>query len=130
MKKLVTTIGALAALSVGAAVGLLSGFMGVGGGILAVPAMLLLFGASQPVAQGTSLAHILVTAPIGAFEHHRHGNVAIGLVGWLALGAALGAPLASVVALRLPQAVLAPAFAVFLVANAVHTWIRAARIGH
>ena len=122
--------GALAALSVGAAVGLLSGFMGVGGGILAVPAMLLLFGASQPVAQGTSLALILVTAPIGAFEHHRHGNVAIGLVGWLALGAALGAPLASVVALRLPQAVLAPAFAVFLVANAVHTWIRAARIGH
>lgn len=119
--------GAAAALGVGAVVGLLAGFMGVGGGILAVPALVLLFGTSQQVAQGTSLALILVTAPVGAVEHHRHGNVVARLVPWLALGALVGAPLASALALRLPQAVLARGFAVFLVANALHTWARAAR---
>jgi len=119
--------GALVALAVGAAVGLLAGFMGVGGGILAVPALALLFGASQQTAQGTSLALILVTAPVGAIEHHRHGNVALRLVPWLALGALLGAPLASSLAVRLPQAVLARGFALFLLANAAHTWIRASR---
>lgn len=119
--------GALVALAVGAAVGLLAGFMGVGGGILAVPALALLFGASQQTAQGTSLALILVTAPVGAIEHHRHGNVVLRLVPWLSLGAIAGAPLASALALRLPQALLARAFAVFLLANAVQTWLRAAR---
>ena len=43
--------------------------MGVGGGILAVPAFTMLLGMSQQSAQGTSLAVILVTAPAGAIEH-------------------------------------------------------------
>jgi uncharacterized protein len=120
-------LGAAAALGVGAAVGLLAGFMGVGGGILAVPALALLFGTSQQTAQGTSLALILVTAPVGAIEHRRHGNVVGRLVPWLALGALIGAPLASSLALRLPQSVLARGFALFLLANAAHAWIRASR---
>ncbi len=119
--------GALAALAVGAGAGLVAGFMGVGGGILAVPALVLLFGASQQTAQGTSLALILVTAPMGAIEHHRHGNVVPGLVPFLAIGAVIGSPLASGLALRLPQSVLSLTFALFLVANAVVMWIRAAR---
>lgn len=117
-----------AILGVGAAVGLLSGFLGVGGGILAVPALTLLFGESQQVAQGTSLAVILVTAPFGAMEHHRHGNVVLRLVPYLALGAAIGAPLASSLVQSLPQATLARGFAIFLVANGVHTWVRAGRL--
>ncbi len=112
----------------GAAVGLLAGFMGVGGGILAVPAFALVLGMTQQAAQGTSLAVILVTAPAGAIEHHRHGNVALRLVPWLAVGAALGGPAASWVAQWLPQAALARAFAVFLLANVVHLWIRSGRV--
>lgn len=118
-----------ATLVLGSLVGLLAGFMGVGGGLIAVPALTLLFGFPQQTAQGTSLALILVTAPFGAMEHHRHGNVVFALVPALALGAAIGAPLASSLAQDLPQATLAKAFAVFLLANAVHTWIRAARTG-
>jgi hypothetical protein len=114
-------------LALGALVGLLAGFMGVGGGILAVPGLILLFGYSQQLAQGTSLAVILLTAPAGALEHHRHGNVATGLLPAVALGACLGAPLASWLAQGLPQSVLARGFALFLVANALHTWRRAAR---
>lgn len=110
--------GTLASLGVGAAVGLLSGFMGVGGGIIAVPALTLLFGMSQQLAQGTSLALILVTAPYGALEHHRHGNVVPRLLPGLALGALVGTPIAALAAQRLSQEALARGFAVFLVVNA------------
>ena len=114
-------------LAIGAAVGLLAGFMGVGGGILAVPAFTLLLGMSQQVAQGTSLAVILLTAPAGALEHHRHGNVATRLIAPFALGAAFCGPLASVLAQRLSEAVLVRGFAVFILFNAVNLWVRAER---
>jgi len=120
-------LAALFDLLLGGMVGLLAGFMGVGGGILAVPAFALVLGMSQQAAQGTSLAVILVTAPAGALEHHRHRNVALRLVPWLALGAAACGPAASWLAQRLPQALLARAFAVFLLANVVPLWIRAGR---
>jgi hypothetical protein len=114
-------------LGLGLAVGLLSGYMGVGGGILAVSAFTLFLGMPQHLAQGTSLAVILMAAPAGAIEHARHGNLVVRLVPMLALGAALGAPLASLLAQHLPQPLLVRAFAIFLLANAVHTWIRANR---
>ncbi len=114
-------------LVLGAAVGLLAGFMGVGGGVLAVPAFTLVLGMTQALGQGTSLAVILVTAPAGAIEHHRHGNVVLRLVPWLALGGAVGGPLASAMAHRLPQTVLARAFAVFLLASAMQLWIRSGK---
>jgi len=111
--------GLLTFLALGAAVGLFSGYLGVGGGMIAVPALTLLFGMTQQRAQGTSLALILVTAPFGALEHDRRGNVARNLLPGLALGALLGAPASSLLAQRLPQAPLARAFAVFLVLNAI-----------
>ena len=114
-------------LVLGAAVGLLAGFMGVGGGLIAVPAFTMILGMSQHAAQGTSLAVILVTAPVGAFEHGRHGNLVARVVPALALGAAVGGPLASSLAQGLPQLVLARSFALFLLANAIYTWLRAAR---
>ena len=112
-------LGIVTALAIGAAVGLLAGFMGVGGGILAVPALTLLFGMSQQTAQGTSLALILGSAPFGAMEHARLGNVQRQLLPGLMLGALVGAPLASYAAQRLPQAMLARGFAMFLIANAL-----------
>lgn len=111
-------LGVVAALGVGGVAGLLAGFMGVGGGAVSVPALTILFGMTQQLAQGTSLALILVTAPFAALEHHRLGNVVPRLLPGLAIGALLGAPLASLLAQRLPQAPLARGFAVFLIANA------------
>jgi uncharacterized protein len=111
-------------LLLGAAIGLLAGFLGVGGGVIAVPAFALVLGMSQTAAQGTSLAVILVTAPAGAIEHHRHGNVCLRLVPWLAVGAAAGGPAAAWLAQWLPQAALARAFALFLLANALRLWVR------
>jgi uncharacterized membrane protein YfcA len=114
-------------LLVGLAVGLLAGFMGVGGGLLAVPAFTLLMGMPQQLAQGTSLAVILITAPAGAIEHARHGNLVWRLVPMLAVGASLGAIAASWWVQSLPHALLARAFAVFLLATAAATGLKAWR---
>jgi uncharacterized membrane protein YfcA len=116
--------GFLWALSVGLGAGLLAGVLGVGGGILVVPVLTLMFGLSQQAAQGTSLAVMVVTAPTAALEHSRHGNVVWRLVPMLALGAALGSPLASWLVQRLPHAALVRAFALFLLITAVHVWLR------
>jgi len=118
--------GFVVALGLGLGAGLLAGIMGVGGGILVVPVLTLVFGLSQQAAQGTSLAVMVVTAPSAAFEHSRHRNVVWRVVPMLALGAALGAPLSSWAAQRLPHAQLVRAFALFLFATAVHTWVRGA----
>ena len=114
-------------LALGAAVGLLAGFMGVGGGLIAVPTFTLLLGMTQAAAQGTSLAVILVTAPAGAIEHVRHGNLVGRLIPGLALGAALGGPAAAWFAQGLPHDVLVRAFATFLLANAAFGWLRSWR---
>ena len=117
--------GAAFDLALGGAVGIVSGFMGVGGGIVAVPAFTLALGMSQQLAQGTSLAIMTATAPAGALEHARHGNVVWRWVPWMALGAAAGGPLASAGVQWLPHAWLVRAFALFLILTAVHTWARA-----
>ncbi len=114
-------------LLLGLAIGMLSGYMGVGGGIIAVPAFTLLMGMPQQLAQGTSLAVILVTAPVGAIEHARHGNLVWRMVPALAAGAAIGAVAAAWWVQGLPNALLARGFAVFLLATAAVTGLRAAR---
>lgn len=114
-------------LLLGLAVGMLAGFMGVGGGLLAVPAFTLLMGMPQQLAQGTSLAVILITAPAGAIEHARHGNLVWRLVPALAVGASLGAVASSWWVQGFPHLLLARAFALFLLANAAVTGLRAWR---
>ena len=114
--------------ALGLAVGLVSAYMGVGGGVLVVPALTLLMGMPQQLAQGTSLAVMLLAAPAGAIEHARHGNVVGRLVPALAAGAVVGGPVASWSVQQVPHALLARTFAVFLLVNAVQTWIRAGRL--
>ena len=111
----------------GLAVGVLSGFMGVGGGILAVPGFTLLMGMPQHLAQGTSLAVILLTAPAGAYEHSRHGNLVWSVVPWLAIGASVGGALSSWFVQGLPHLLLVRCFAVFLLVNAALIGLRARR---
>ena len=109
----------------GLAVGVLSGYMGVGGGVLIVPGLTIALGWPQHLAQGTSLAVILAVAPAGAIEHARHGNVVRRIVPPLAIGAALGSPIAAWLAQRMDRQVLTRAFAAFLVLTAIMSWRRA-----
>lgn len=111
-------------LALGTAIGTMSGLLGVGGGILIVPALTLLVGVHQQMAQGTSLAVILASAPAGAAEHTRHRNVLWGVVPWLAVGAATGGIAASSLAQAMPRTALTRAFALFLLVNAGATgWL-------
>lgn len=84
----------LALLLAGAFTGFLSGMMGVGGGTIMVPAMVLLLGMPQHTAQGTSLLAMVPASLVGAHTHLRLGNVdqdlALGLVPGVLVGTFLG----------------------------------------
>ena len=71
----VTVALAFAYFACGLFTGLLSGTMGVGGGVIMIPAMILLFGFVDPTAKGTSLLVILPTAIIGTLRNRRSGNI-------------------------------------------------------
>jgi uncharacterized protein len=108
----------LAAL-LGAVAGVVSGLLGVGGGILFVPILVLVVGLSQVAGEGTSLLAILPVALVGAWRQHRYGNVRLReavIIGALAAGGTVGGvALANV----LPQRTLKVAFAVLVLATAV-----------
>lgn len=102
-------------LLIGIAAGLSSAVMGVGGGVIMVPAMTLLLGVPQHVAQGTSLVAIVPTAVAGADAHRRRGMLDAMLIVSLALGGLGGAFAAANIALGLDEVVLQRGFAVLLV---------------
>jgi uncharacterized membrane protein YfcA len=62
---------------IGIAAGVLSGMLGVGGGILFVPALTVVIGLTQVRAEATSLLAIVPVALIGAWRQHRYGNVRV-----------------------------------------------------
>ena len=77
----------------GLAAGLLSGMLGVGGGVLFVPALVVAVAATQVEAEATSLLAILPVAVVGAWSQRRYGNVRLkeaGLIGVLSIAGAVG----------------------------------------
>lgn len=89
----------LIAIVLGAVVGFFAGLLGIGGGLIVVPVLVMLLPAfeivtpqhAMLVAIATSLASIIVTASASVFEHHRWGNVPWSLAGTIMLGSAMGA---------------------------------------
>jgi uncharacterized membrane protein YfcA len=80
-------------LGIGAAAGLLSGLLGVGGGIVIVPMLVLLAGFSQHHAHATSLLAVIPIATVGAITYGVEGEVDLAIAALLATGALVGAPL-------------------------------------
>jgi uncharacterized protein len=101
-------IGAMTA--TGAVTGFLSGLLGVGGGLLMVPAMIFFAGFSQYAAQGTALLVMIPTGMTGAVTHFRFGNVAIRLLYGIAPGILLGAFLGGNIAQFIPEDLLCRIF--------------------
>jgi uncharacterized protein len=105
---------------VGVAAGILGGLVGVGGGIIIVPALVYLLGVSQKTAQGTSLALIMLPVGIlGVLQYYKQGHVDFKVVGLLAIGFFLGSFMGSKIALSLPQATIKKIFAVLMILIAV-----------
>ncbi|TMB86431.1 MAG: hypothetical protein E6J37_12890 [Chloroflexi bacterium] len=102
----------------GLVAGVISGTMGVGGGVVFVPFMTTGYRFTQTLAQGTSLAAIVPTAVVGGFTHIRQGNVLRDAAIWMGVGGLGGAVVGAVVAVHAPSGILARLFALFLFANA------------
>ena len=95
--------------------GFLSGMMGVGGGTIMVPAMVLLAGFGQHTAQGTSLLAMIPAGGVGAFTHWKLGNVRVDLLAGLIPGILIGTYLGGTLAHVLSEATLRIVFAVILI---------------
>ena len=80
---------------VSAGVGVVSGFLGVGGGFVRMPAIYYVIGTSLAAAVGTSLFTGLLSGGVGAFTYGRAGVIDLGIVTALLLGSALGARIGS-----------------------------------
>lgn len=111
----------------GLVIGLLSGLAGLGGGIFIVPLLVIGFGISQRIAQGTSLVAILPTAAIGAIIHHANGDVDVRAAATIAAAGVPAAIAGALLALWVPQQVLLGLFGVFLLVAAARTWPRGLR---
>ncbi|MGD0789136.1 MAG: sulfite exporter TauE/SafE family protein [Terracidiphilus sp.] len=110
-------------LLVGLVVGMISGVVGIGGGVLFVPALIWLLGMDQYKAQGTSLGALL--APVGLFaflEYYRKGNADLRVALLLAAGFLVGGYFGAVGAQHIPELWLRRIFAVALVAIGGQMW--------
>jgi uncharacterized protein len=91
--------------TLGLVAGLLSGLVGIGGGVIIVPALVFLFGMSQHAAQGTTVAMLVL--PVGilaAWVYYRQGFVNLPAAGLIAAGFVIG----SVIGARFAVAIPAP----------------------
>ncbi|HEX2142415.1 MAG TPA: sulfite exporter TauE/SafE family protein [Candidatus Limnocylindria bacterium] len=106
---------ALALVGVGLLAGFLAGLFGIGGGVVLVPALVLLLDFDQHAAQGTSLLVIVPAAVLGSWTHHRQGRLALPQAVLLAAGGVVGTVLGGAVALSLDEEILRRIFAIVVV---------------
>lgn len=104
----------------GLAAGFISSMLGIGGGVIIVPALVLIFGMSQKMAQGTSLAVLsFPVALVAAYNYHKAGHVdwriALMMIGTFVLGGYLGSKLV----VGLDMAIVKKLFAVLLMILAI-----------
>ena len=98
----------------GALTGFLSGMLGVGGGVIMVPALALFVGFDQHTAQGTSLMAMIPIGAVAAYEHWRLDLVCKNILPYLVPGIVVGSVIGGNLAHHLPELTLKLVFAVVL----------------
>ncbi|WP_436924983.1 sulfite exporter TauE/SafE family protein [Halosimplex amylolyticum] len=111
-------------LAVAFATGLLSGFLGVGGGFIRMPALFYLVGVPVPVAVGTDLFEIVFSGGIGSFLYAMDGAVDLSIVVPLLAGSALGARLGAAATSLVDEDEIKVYFGVMLLLGAIAVAIR------
>jgi len=99
----------------GLCAGVLSGFLGLGGGAVMIPVLVFMFGFTQHQAQGTTLA--MMIAPIGllaAMHYYHQGNVKLKIAGLLCVGFFVGGFVGAKLVDKVPDLILKKVFGVFL----------------
>mgnify|MGYP003558620537 CR=1 FL=1 len=105
---------------IGIAAGLLGGVLGLGGAIIIIPALVMLLGYSQQMAQGTTL--LMMVMPVGAlaaWQYYKTGNINIKSAVILGITFFISSYIRAKIANQIPEAILKKAFAVLLIAIAV-----------
>jgi uncharacterized membrane protein YfcA len=112
-------------LTVGLFSGVLSGVLGIGGGLVIVPALIYFLKMSQHSAQGTTLALMLPPITLlSTYAYWKAGYVDIKVTIYLCIGFFLGGYFGGKLAVMLPAMVLRRCFAVFLMGIAVHLFLK------
>ncbi|MBS1773253.1 MAG: sulfite exporter TauE/SafE family protein [Bacteroidetes bacterium] len=107
-------------LLIGMAAGMMSSMVGIGGGVIIVPALVLIFGMSQKLAQGTSLALMLPPIGIlGVINYYKQGYVDFKMAAVVCVAFIIGSFFGSKIALGLDTIVVKRIFAVFMIMVAV-----------
>ncbi|MFA6981073.1 MAG: sulfite exporter TauE/SafE family protein [Ignavibacteriaceae bacterium] len=107
-------------LIIGLAAGIMSGFLGIGGGLIIIPGLTMLIGFSQQQAQGTSLA--LLLPPIGilaVMNYYKAGSVNLKAAAFMAITFIVGSYFSSKIAVQIPEQMLKKVFAAFLLFYAI-----------
>ena len=105
----------------GGAAGVLSGMFGIGGGLVIVPALVMLFGFDIKTAVGTSLFVILLpTGLLGVLEYHKHGHLRIPAGLLIAVGVFVGAFFGARLAGAVSATTMKRGYAVFLLVVAAY----------
>lgn len=122
----------LVVILIGLSAGILSGLMGVGGGIVLIPAMVLLLELSQHTAQGISLLVIVPTAVAGVWKLNKEDLIDFTTVVYLSLGAVTGAVMSASAIQSLSSTTLKTGFGVFIIAVGMYTlrtaWKNSAKV--
>ena len=112
----VLSIGDIAALvTIGVATGILAGLLGVGGGVVMVPAMMMLLHMPSAMAKGTSVAVIIPTAIMGTFRNRSNNNADLRAASILGLGGILSATAGGWISARMTDTVSNVLFATLLI---------------
>ena len=117
MHKGAKMINILLYLLLGLVTGILSGLIGIGGAIIIIPSLVLLFGLSQHTAQGTTLA--LMVPPIGllaAWTYYQKGFVDLKIAAFICIGFFIGGLLGAKFAIGIPDQILRKIFGIALLA--------------
>ena len=105
---------------IGICAGMLSGLVGIGGGIIIVPALVFFMAFPQKMAQGTSLGILLLPVGIlGVIQYYKQGYIDMRVVAIISVAFLFGGYFGSKIALSLPQETVKKIFAIFMLLIAV-----------
>jgi uncharacterized membrane protein YfcA len=122
-----TSIGFAGAVLFGLLVGVLSALLGVGGGVVMVPFIVLALSVGQHTAEGTSLLVIVPTAAVGVIAHHRSGFVSFLSGALMGVGGIVGSFIGAAIALEFSAGFLETLFGAFVIMMGVRLIVQGAR---
>jgi uncharacterized membrane protein YfcA len=111
-------------LLLGAAIGTLGGIFGIGGGLIAIPALVLMFGMDQQIAQGTTLVMVVPNVTLAMWRYHQRTRILLRHAAPLATAGLVFAWLGSLIAVGLDPDAMRTGFAIFMLVLAAYTYLQ------